>query len=79
MALVHAFFSVSETQYGRCVPMKTRKTSANIATPTEKQSTTFKMAFLDEENKSNDPDDLAMVCLLILLILLTRHRAQTIS
>ena len=55
-ALVHAFFSVSENQYGRCVPTKTIKTSANIATPTEKQSTTFKMAQIEEETDSVQED-----------------------
>merc|ERR1719201_894632 len=70
-ALVHAFFSVSENQYGRCVPTKTIKTSANIATPTEKQSTTFKMAFLDEENNSNGPDDLAMGVNIVLAVTLS--------
>ena len=57
-ALVHAFFTVSDNQYGRCVPTKTRKTSTNIATPTEEQSTTFKMVQIEEETDSVEEDSI---------------------
>ena len=57
-ALVHAFFSVLGNQYGKCVPTKTRKTSTNIATPTKEQSTTFKMAQIDDQTDSVEEDSI---------------------